>query len=138
MLEQNPVLTSSPPPPPKRSSIMRRTGCFIGLIIWFVLLLTPCFCLVMASQGEITINLGDVPGQSLRIWMVNEARSRGVAIARPTVYVTGNGDSICLQTDVSFVLWMGQGDAIHYCDCYLRGDNEWTLTSTASGDCSIR
>ncbi len=138
MLEQNPVLTSSPPPPPKRSSIMRRTGCFIGLIIWFVLLLTPCFCLVMASQGEITINLGDVPGQSLRIWMVNEARSRGVAIARPTVYVIGNGDSICLQTDVSFVLWMGQGDAIHYCDCYLWGDNDWTLTSTASGDCSIR
>jgi len=138
MSEQNSVLSTSPALLQKRRGVIRRTGCFVGLAIWFILLLTPCFCLVLASQGEITINLGDVPGQSLRIWMVNEARSRGIAIARPTLYMIGDGDSVCLQTDVSFVLWMGQGDAIHYCDCYLRGDNEWVLTSTASGDCSAR
>ncbi len=121
--------------PSRPQKIVRRAGCFIGLAFWIILLLTPCFCLTLASQGEITINLGDVPGQSLRIWLINESRERGIAIAHPTLHLLGNANNVCLQTDVSFVLWMGQGTTTRYCDCYAYNGNQWTLTTTYSDVC---
>lgn len=120
--------------PPKPRSRLRRFGCGIAVVLWIVLLISPCALLALASQGEIAIQLGDIPGQSLRIWMVSEARERGVGIARPSVYT--NGDSVCLQTNVSFLLWQGQGQATTYCDCYTRSGSELSLVSSSAGVCS--
>ncbi len=59
--------------PPKRRTPLQRVGCGLGLLIWCVLLLMPCFFIVMAVQNEITITFSDVPGHAFRIWLVNEA-----------------------------------------------------------------
>jgi hypothetical protein len=138
MSEQNPNADQSIPSTassPKRRSLLQQVGCSIGILFWIILLLTPCLCLTLASQGEIAIRLGDIPGQSLRVWLVNESRERGISIAWPVLHSRENSDNVCLQTDVRFVLWMGQGNATSYCDCYTRSDDQWTLISTNSGVC---
>lgn len=123
--------------PPKRRPL-RRLGITIAVILWFMLLLTPCLAIVLATQGEIAIRLGDVPGQSFRVWLVNESRQRGLGISRPSIQASKNENQICLQTDVSFVLWTGAAEATTYCECYTRSNNnttEWELLSNQQSAC---
>lgn len=122
--------------PPRRSPI-RRLGCTIAVIIWFVVLLTPCLCIVLASQGEIAVRLGDVPGQSFRLWLVNESRQRGIAISRPSIYASEEQHQVCLQTNVNFFLWMGSAEATIYCECYtqLVNNTGWELLSNQQTAC---
>lgn len=115
-------------------SLPGRMGCYAALVLWFTLILSPCLCLALAAQGQISVQLGDVPGQTLRIWLLNEARERGIGISRPLTQV--NNDQTCIQTEVSFVLWMGEGKATHYCECYTRQETEWILSSTSGDACS--
>ncbi len=117
---------------------MRRLGCGVALVLWFGVLLLPCFCFVLAAQGEITVSLSDVPGNTFRIWLVNEANERGIGISKPILRTTGDANSVCVQTDVSFILWQGEGTPNHYCDCYTRPHEgtDWTSTSTTQGSCA--
>jgi len=121
----------------KRRGPLRRLGCAVALILWFMVLLTPCFLIVMATQGEIVVRLGDVPGQSFRIWLVNESRQRGLGISRPSIIANENEYQRCLQTNVSFILWAGTAEGSTYCECYTQPDNtgEWELTSNQQGAC---
>jgi hypothetical protein len=129
---QGSVVTASP-----RRSLRRRLGCGAALVIWFALILSPCVCIILAVQGEILVHLSDVPGNSLRIWLVNEAHERGIGIARPTVHPMGNADTVCVQTAVSFVFWEGEGKPTSYCECYKHPaqSGEWELYTSSSGDC---
>jgi hypothetical protein len=122
----------------RRGSRLRRCGCWLALLFWFVLLVTPCGLLYLATQNELAISLGDLPGQTLRVWLVNEARLRGIAISSPAVVGQDSSGAICLQTQVSFVLWMGEGDGSRFCDCFAREGDDWALTSTSAGDCTLR
>jgi hypothetical protein len=123
------------PLPPRRP--LRSLGCYSAVLLWFMLLLTPCLCMVLATQGQITVDLGGAPEQMLRIWLVNEATKRGVAISRPTVYGDAQANAICVQTDVNFLLWVGQEAPSSYCNCYTRPDGQsaWAESQTASGQC---
>jgi hypothetical protein len=123
--------------PPKKRSPIRRFGCIVAVIIWFAILLLPCFCLVLASQGEIAIRLGDAPEQSFRLWLLSESDQRGIGISRPSVFAGENSDQICVQTNINFVLWAGTAEASTYCECYTRSDNtqSWSLTSSAQQSC---
>src|ERR1041385_5904869 len=107
--QENEVVEASPadPIPPKPRSLLRRLGCGITLVIWFTLILSPCLCIVLATQGEITLQLSDVPGNSLRVWLVNEAHERGVGISRPTIHASSDDNAVCVQTEVSFIFWEG-------------------------------
>lgn len=135
MSQQPPQLITYVLPP--RRSPLRRLGCTIAVIIWFIVLLTPCLCIVLASQGEIAVRLGDVPGQSFRLWLLNESRQRGIGISRPTVYASEEQNQVCLQTDVSFILWIGSAEAITYCECYTQLDDNaaWELLSNLQTAC---
>jgi hypothetical protein len=129
---QNPPQTAFALRP--RRSRLRRFGCTFAVIIWFLILVTPCFCFVLASQGEISVRLGDIPGQSFRIWLLNESRQRGVGISRPTVFSGSAADQICLQTDVSFILWAGSEEATTYCECFAQ--STWDAVSSQQGSCA--
>ena len=135
MSQQPPQLITYVLPP--RRSPLRRLGCTIAVIIWFIVLLTPCLCIVLASQGEIAVRLGDVPGQSFRLWLLNESRQRGIGISRPSVYASAEQSQVCIQTDVSFILWMGSAEATIYCECYTQFDNNagWELVSNQQAAC---
>src|SRR5215204_715121 len=119
--------------PAPRKSILRRPGCLIGLAIWAVLICSPCIILYFVTTGEITVTLGDAPGQQLRVWLINEPRERGLGISSPMVF-GGSSDAtvMCVQTDVRYLLWMGSADPNIYCDCYQRPerDGEWNYSTT--------
>lgn len=122
---------------PPRGSRLRRWGCIAAVIVWFVILLTPCFCLTLASQGEISVRLGDIPGQSLRIWLLSESHERGIGISRPSIVASSTAGQMCLQTDVSFVLWAGSQDATTYCECFAQSANStWDTVSNTQGSCT--
>ena len=122
---------------PPRGSRLRRAGCTVAVIVWFAILLTPCFCFALASQGEFSVRLGDVPGQSLRIWLLSESRQRGIGISRPSVVASSVAGQVCLQTDVSFVLWAGSEDATSYCECFAQSANAtWDMVSNNQGSCT--
>ena len=128
-VEQTPV-------PIKPRSRLRRLGCWLGLAIWLVLLLLPCFMIALIAQGEIAIQLGDLPGQSFRVWLIQDATERGLGIARPSVHSNGDNSNICLQTDINFLMWMGKGDSTSVCECYTRDGDNWKSVSSAQGSCN--
>ena len=121
--------------PIKPRSRLRRIGCGIGLVIWVILLLLPCLAIALISQGEIAIQLGDVPGQSFRVWLIQDATERRLGIARPSIH-TNDIANICLQTDTSFLLWMGKGESTSYCECFAHDGDSWKSVSAAQGSCN--
>lgn len=131
-----------PIPPDVASSItvkprsrFRRIGCGIGAVIWFILLLLPCIAIALISQNEIAIQTGDIPGQSFRVWLIQDATERGIGIARPSIH-NGQNSNTCLQTDTSFIMWMGKGDATSFCECYARVGDTWKSVSSTQGLCN--
>lgn len=122
-------------PPAKPGSRLRRLGCGIGLVIWIILLLLPCVAIALIAQGEIAVQLGDVPGQSFRVWLIQDATERGLGIARPSVHIDENANT-CLQTDTSFLLWMGKGESTSYCECYAHEGDNWKSISSAQRTCN--
>jgi hypothetical protein len=130
-------LTVNPPAQPARRSPLRRAGCILGLVLWFLLLLTPCGLFYLATQGEIILTLNETPPQLVRVWLVMEAKERGIGLSRPTVIIGEAANEVCVQTDVSFWLWQGQGDRQNstYCDCYVQDGEVWTLARTGEGVC---
>ncbi len=130
------MLTPESTPALRRRPI-RRVGCGILLVIWFLVLLLPCGLIVLAVQQEIVIPTGGAPGQQTRFWLISEPTERGFGISTAAVTPTGD-NAICVQTDVRFVLWAGQADPLSYCECYERAnaDEAWSLLSSSSVACS--
>lgn len=131
------VTEAAPPALPARRSPLRRTGCIIALIVWFAILLTPCFFIVLAVQQEISITTGSAPGQQVRLWLVSDADQRGLALSTASVRQAAE-NAICVQTDVRFLLWAGEAEPINYCECYERASSEdsWSATTMTTGICS--
>ncbi len=118
----------------RRRSPLRRPGCVLGIIIWFMLLLSPCIVVILASRGEVSISTGSAPEQHLRIWLVQEARQRGLGISTASVFEQDE-DAICVQTNVSFLMWQGEGESSAYCECYQQSDSGWQTTSLEQNAC---
>jgi hypothetical protein len=91
---------------------------------------------LLVSQREIVIGLGSLPGQSARIWLVDEARERGIAISIPTVQ-NGQDGLTCMQTDSRFLMWMGQGDPTSFCECFQWVSESWQSRRSSPGACGV-
>lgn len=113
---------------------LRRPGCVIGIILWFLLLLSPCLCIMLASRGEVTIDTGSAPEQQLRVWMIQEARQRGLGISNGRV-VLQDDNNVCVRTDVSFLLWEGEAESISFCECYSQTDGAWQRSNASENVC---
>ncbi len=124
-----------------RRSIWRRPGCLLGLLLWMVFLMLPLGLFILAIEGDITIyHGGGVPERlehpRLQIRLVSEIDYRGLNVNTSSVNRSGS-NTMCIQTDVRYLLWQGDGEAATYCDCYGRSDTEsaWVFESTAAGQC---
>lgn len=120
----------------KKRGPLGRLGCALGLIIWAILILSPCILIALAVQGEISISTGDAPDQRLRIWLIMEAAQRGIGISNASVRSSVEGQT-CLQTDAQFFLWQGRGEPVSYCECYQHeaGSKAWIPLGTTPGEC---
>ena len=128
---------TTPEPTPPRGSPIRRIGCGVLLVIWFLVLLLPCALIVLAVQQQIVISTGSAPGQETRIWLISEPTERGFGISTASAISTDD-HTLCVQTDVRFLLWAGQADPLSYCECYARDNagDAWSLTGSSEGSCS--
>jgi hypothetical protein len=136
MSEDNEAAEISAASPPPRRRPLRRLGCAMGLVIWLILMTLPCIFFMLATRNEITIGLGEMPNQELRIWLIMDADRRGLASSIPAAHSGENDDEVCLQTDVRYFLWQGDADeVITYCECYVRADEDWSFTGVTDGQC---
>ena len=133
-----PAAAATPTAPTRKRGPLGRLGCALGLLVWFVLILSPCLLFTLATQGEMSLNLGSAPGQTARLWLVMEPDERGLGLSLPSVQSGRDGNTICVQTDVRYFLWQGQADAISYCECYHRttAGAEWDHLTTIEGVCT--
>ncbi len=117
---------------------LRRFGCIVLLVVWFAILLLPCFMIALAVQGEIVLTQGDIPGQQIRFWLIMETRNRGIGISSASVIGDAETD-VCVQTTVNYVLWQGtENETSVYCECFTRDSSDagWSLASTNAGVCT--
>ena len=115
---------------------LRRVGCGILVAVWFLLLLTPCLFVFLVTNQEIVLTHSDVPNDNFRIWLIQEANQRGVAVSNAR-RVTAANNAVCTLTDVRFIMWQGKGDPNHYCSCYVQQDSAWTSIAEGTEACKL-
>ena len=126
----------------KRFSLIRRLGCSLMLVFWFVILLMPCTFFYLAVNGQITLQHADVPDPAmhplLSIQTIMEIEDRGFAITR-SVIDQQSDDQMCLETHVNYVFWQSSHNESQdsvFCDCYTRQPgNHWSLETQSTGAC---
>lgn len=126
---------------------MTRRGClwrFGCVVLWLPLMLLPLFLFLLATQGEVALwHNASFPSSAehpfLQVKLLMDIDTRGLNITRSYISTPPSGsDAVCVQTNVRFLLWQGQGEAVDYCDCYAPhddGSDGWTFVSTNSGLC---
>ena len=129
----------------KRRHPIRRLGCGLLLVCWFILLMTPCALFYLAANGEIRLwHRDEVPQADvyplLLISLVSAVDHRGLRIENSSIAMGGaDENALCMQTHVRFVLWESDESSqdVSYCDCYRRADAAaaWQLDRTFGGAC---
>ncbi len=124
-----------PAPQSKKRSPLQRLGCGVLLVIWFAMLMLPCFLGILATQGQITISTGNAPGQELRIWLIMEPFERGLGISSASARYDGD-NRFCLDTSVNYLMWAGNVEPSPYTECYERenANAAWTFISADSNE----
>jgi len=124
--------------PSGRGAALRPFLRALFLLVWLLLLLTPCMAFLLASQGELRLRTGPAPEQELRLWLVQEARRAGLGLARASEHLR-EGER-CFQTEVRFLLWRGRqldGETrTSYCACYRLEDTEFRAPRAWAGACA--
>ncbi len=123
----------------RREVRRRRVLFWLGIAAWVVVLLIPFFIVMLAVRGEFSVTLpGEAPDNQLRVWMVMEPRERGIAYSAPTV-AAQDALELQVQTNVRYLLWEGENEALSYCTIYTResADAEWQFAEGVEGVCGV-
>jgi hypothetical protein len=115
---------------------LQRVGCGSLVVIWFILLLTPCLFVVLATQREIVLTHSDIPNDDFRVWLIQERGHHGIALSNSR-RVSAANDAACILIDVRFIMWQGTGDPNHYCSCYTRQNNRWVSIAEGPEACKL-
>lgn len=122
---------------------LRRLGCLLLLIPWFFFILSPCFVIILATQGEIILSHSDLPNHHFRIWLLQEISARGVGITTSRrIEVSSPEPLACTIMDVRFLLWGGDAQKSgalpsHQCACYARLGDQWDLRLSGAEACRL-
>lgn len=117
-----------------------RLGC---IVVWLPLILLPLFLLILATQGEVALWHNDrfPDGEEhpfLQAKLLMDIDTRGLNVTRSYIS-SGNAEdtAVCVQTNVRFLLWQGEGTPVDYCDCYGRNApaESWEFVARTQGTC---
>lgn len=126
----------------KKRKLWNRIGCWVMVVFWFLVLLIPLGLFILAIEGDITIKRGGVPDSHehplLQLSLIMESDARGLRVTNTSLHHPSDND-LCVQTNVRFVLWEGEGDSASYCDCYTRPDEDadWVFESYSDSACDV-
>ena len=127
----------------RKKSLPRRLGCWLLVVIWFLILSTPCGLFYLAANGEIRLEHSHIPDPHahplLLVSLISESADRGLRIERSTIAPIDSDARPCVETAVTFLLWQSSAgnQNVHFCDCYARtgAESAWQLASTHSAAC---
>ena len=105
----------------------KRILVIVFLMAWLLILLTPTMAVVLARNGQ--VQFGPSDGPHTRVFMLQEARSEGIALERTRKVRSpeqSEGATSCLRTTVRYWMWTPgvENQNADYCQC----------TDTATGD----
>ena len=125
----------------KKRSPLQKLGCLIGFLCFFIIGLIPITFLILANEGNITISYGDdVPDSHehprFQLSLVSEIDFRGFQITQSSIQRIDE-THMCLEANVRYFLWEGEGESAEFCDCYSRSDEdaEWEHVETTLSSC---
>ncbi len=123
--------------PRRARPTLRRTLRLLFVLLWLVLILTPCLALALASQGEIRLRIGPAPEEEVRLWLVQDAQRAGLAISFVSQHQYEQRR--CFQTGARFLLWRGrqldEETATTFCSCYNKLDETFRRQQMTRGSC---
>ena len=126
---------------PRKRSLAGRIGFGALLIVWFSVLSLPLVFFVLAIQGDITIrHTGDVPDKHqhprFQVTLIMDVDNRGLQFTNSAIN-RADDLNLCIDTQVNYALWQGNGDSARYCDCYTRdaSDDDWQFIESTQGAC---
>jgi hypothetical protein len=107
--------------------ISARTGCFIAIGIGLLLIALLWSVVLLAVQGEVSIQGADLTG--FRLWMITLDGHTGLGLSR-TRSVSAEqdeNDEYCVETTTHFLLLGSSAPepAKPYCECYQEQDGQW-------------
>ncbi len=121
------------------SGLGRRLGCGAVIFMWLICFLIPCAVVGVVSQGGLAITTGDLPNQQFRLWLIMERREAGLGMQTATAHYRDDGLQACLDTEIRFWLWDGEGQPTRYRELYEREtvNDTWMYTAVNEGDCQF-
>jgi len=97
----------------------KRFFALVFLVVWLVIMLFPCMAFNLALREEILI--GGSPDNHVRLFLLSEKQTEGIGVERKRPFPA---QPSCIQTTVTYFLWVGEGENVQYCQCTdpLTGD----------------
>lgn len=126
----------------KKRKIWNRVGCWAIVLTWFLVLLIPLVFFILAIEGDITIKRSGVPDSYehplLQLSLIMESDARGLRVTNTSLHHPSD-NNLCVQTNVRFLLWEGDGDSASFCDCYTRSDEDadWVFETYSDSACDV-
>ena len=120
-------------------SQLRRAGCIITLVIWFVILLLPCFLIVLGgAAGDRHFDREARRGSRFAVWLISEAdRTRIGDFDRPR---HADCAGCCLRPDECAISAVGgeadPAELLRLLSSAPTRMPQWSSTSTTNGACS--
>ena len=110
---------------------LRRLAFVLLLFAWAVIMAFPVVAVLLATQNQLQI--GEEQGRRVRLFLLQEPEQEGIGFewARPA---EREGEAQCLQTSISYLMWVGEGQNVTFCQCFA-GDG--SLQGSYPGSCAL-
>lgn len=108
---------------------VRRLLYVILVLIWLLVMSFPVVAVVLATQGEIQMSLGQEPlPRQLRLFLIQERGQEGLGVEW-----TAPASDSCSEGHIRYFMWLGQGENAQFCTCI---DQSGSVIRSAPGACS--
>jgi hypothetical protein len=104
-------------------------GCLIAFLIWLGAMAFPCAFVTLLVEKELVFSLSALPEHQVRLFLLDSPEERGLGLARPEIVSGGEAEgAYCIRIRVRYLMWVGEAQAVDYCDCYEKINGEWSPT----------
>jgi hypothetical protein len=109
---------------------LRRLFALLLLFVWLLIMLFPVVAVLLATQNQIEV--GREQGRHLRLFLLQEREQQGIGIEWSRPAAPPAVDTRCRQTRLIYLMWVGEGDNVSYCQCF---DGDGSLRESHQGSC---
>lgn len=103
---------------------VRRMLMAVVVLFWLALMALPLLAFTLARSGQ--VQLGESQGRHWRLFLLQEPETEGLGLerGRPVAPPLDAPAASCLQTTVTYWLWVGEGQDATYCYCVIETTGE--------------